>query len=100
MISYRIDNEAAFSVERGKIDSIMCQRQIKQSSKGFDWTDESVHLLNDSWQKQPILYDSSHSQHHVKEIRKNGIQKVADELMEARLAPCPTPNDVKKSYIH
>ena len=46
------------------------------------------------WENQPVLYNVSNLQYHVKEARRNAIMKIIAEIKEGGIFPSPSFDDV------
>ena len=71
------------------------QRKRTKREKKFDWRDVVEQLIM-FWQNQPLLYNVNHPQYHLKEKRRNCINKIISELDDALVYPLPSYDDVLK----
>lgn len=68
----------------------------KKKRAAFNWSDDIVEAMINQWQLHPVLYDISNPQYHLKDKRRNAIQKVIDVLKVQDKFPLPTYEDVNK----
>ena len=58
--------------------------------------DETVETLIILSEKQPVQYDVSNSQYHVKETSWNEIMRITDEIKDPGIFPSPSFDDVSR----
>lgn len=62
----------------------------------FEWPDNLVESLINAWQDQPVLYDVSHPEYHLKDKRRNAIQRIVSALEDLEVNPMPSHDEVTK----
>ena len=60
----------------------------------FEWKDETVETLIILWENQPVLYNVTNPQYHVKDARRNAIMRIIDEIKDDDIFPSPSFDDV------
>lgn len=80
-------------------DSFQAVQSITRSRKKvkkFEWKDDIVELAIDLWQNQPLLFDASHPNYHVKEKRRNCINAIIASLDRQGVTPLPNYEEVQR----
>lgn len=62
----------------------------------FEWKDEIVDTLILIWETKPVLYNVSDPQYHIKEVRRNAIMSIIQEMEDRNIYPLPSYEDVFK----
>ena len=73
---------ASFDNERGNVEqgneesgSKSKRQRLKEN---FEWKGETLDILIIFWENQPVLYNVSNPQNHIKEAKSNAIVKIID----------------------
>ena len=80
---------ASFDNVRGNEEGAS-KSKYQQLKEKFEWKDETVKTLIILWENQPVQYNVSNPQYHVKEARRNAITKIIDEIKECGIFPSPS----------
>eukprot|EP00794_Sanderia_malayensis_P010215 gene10215-11264_t len=72
------------------------EKASKKKKTAFNWSDDLVEEMINQWQLHPVLYDISNPNYHLKDKRRNAIQKVLDVLEEQDRFTLPTYEDANK----
>ena len=85
---------ASFDNVRGNIqegnEEGASKSKCQQLKEKFEWKDETVKTLIILWENQPVLYNVSNPQYHVREARRKAVMKIIDEIKECGIFPSPS----------
>eukprot|EP00794_Sanderia_malayensis_P002383 gene2383-2746_t len=68
----------------------------KKKKTKFDWSDDLVDKLINEWQKHTVLFDVSNPEYHLKDKRRNAIQKIMRKFEEHEVFPLPSYEEINK----
>eukprot|EP00794_Sanderia_malayensis_P012440 gene12440-13726_t len=54
------------------------EKASKKKKKAFNWSDDLVEEMINQLQLHPVLYDISNPNYHLKDKRRNAVQKALD----------------------
>ena len=91
-LSASFDNLRRY-VQQGNEQGASKSKRQRLKTK-FEWKDQTVETLIILWENQPVLYNVSNPQYHVKVARRNAIRKIIDETKERGIFTSPSFDDV------
>ena len=74
----------------------------KKKQKAFEWHDLQVETLIDAWSHEPVLYNSSHEEYHIKDKRQLAIDHLLTRIQTDFEPPFPSSEEIvrKLANIH
>lgn len=84
-----VNKEEAEEIDKFELATLQLQtttegpaKKRSRKDKKFEWKDHVVEKLILLWQEQPLLYNVSHPNYHIKEKRRNCINAIVKSLAE------------------
>eukprot|EP00795_Rhopilema_esculentum_P017071 gene17071-8589_t len=76
------------------------QSSKKRQQAKFEWPDDLVEAVINAWQDEPVLYDVSHPEYHLKDKRRIAVQPRRTESNLSRRKQGSNDGDDAKDYAY
>ena len=99
-------NEENLLDDLGAAIAEMKEKQSEKAKKGkakkkevpkFLWTTDATEALIQEWERNPILFDCTHPEYHVKEKRRITVENVRNKMIsDHEIDPAPSSDAIVK----
>ena len=72
------------------------QSSKKKQQAKFEWPGNLVEAVISAWQDEPVLYDVSHPEYHLKDKRRIAVQRVSNKIEEEGFSPLPSLEEITR----
>ena len=72
----------------------------KKKQKAFEWHDSQVETLIEAWSHEPVLYNSSHEEYHIKDKRRLAIEHLLTRIQTDFESPFPSGEEIVRKLAN